>query len=876
MIGQNISHYTILEKLGEGGMGVVYKAHDTTLDRDVALKFLPQELTTSDEERTRFIHEAKAASALDHPNICTIYEVGQTPDGQLFIAMGYYEGESLARKIQKGRLKVDDAVGIAIQIADGLQAAHERGIVHRDIKSGNVIVTDKGQTRILDFGLAHKSGLSRLTRTGSTVGTAAYMSPEQARGEKIDQRSDLWSLGVVLYEMVTGKLPFHGDHEMAILYSVVNEAPQPVEAALPDASPELVHVIRRALEKDPAERYQSAADMLIDLKRLKKETSRTGFPPVGTGVRMPARRGKKIPALTGAVLMMCVTILVIWLFSGRSVTINPEWKIVPLQIPLKGLSYFGISGSGDWIAFGATDNKGTRGLYIMNTIHGGPRFVTAIKNIYNADVSADGSLVLYHLYNENTGNNEGYVVYANGGTPQQIIPCCSITSHFRPDGKRVGYIIGMGQRYNPTPSGKTEFWSVGVDGTDPRREFVDSISRADEGSVSFSYSPDGKKIAWLRSFSVQDVEIIIHDLETGGERQITFDNKYIDELVWTRGNQILYTTNKGGNRNIWMVSADGGDPVQITKGTGEANGVRASADGQKIIYQQQEIVSDLWVVDVAANRSHQVTFSEETLYRPQFSPDGREIAFVVGAPGDAVNRAMDVGANSSPSHLFVVDSAGNNRRQLSFGDEVVWADCWSPDGKWIAYGSRKVSEPVDSFRTYVIDPSTHGTPRYVARGAPVGFLDSARIQVEAGGDTVYLASLDGSAPGKVYDDSTNAFMIQGGKYILFHDRHKGKDLGVWIADGAKSREEQRKTARLLKWNSRNIKVSGDGKTLYSHRGAGELWGMTIPDGKEERIKADFLGVENFYDFSPNWDGTKILIIKRQSQQKILMIENLFQ
>ena len=172
-------------------------------------------------------------------------------------------------------MDVEEAIVIAIQIAEGLQAAHEQGIVHRDIKSSNIVVSSKGQVKILDFGLAHKSGLSKLTKTGSTVGTAAYMSPEQARGEKLDHRSDLWSFGVVLYEMVTGKLPFRGEHEMAILYSVVNTEPQPIQESVPDASPELVHIIRRALEKDPKERYQSASDMLIDLRRLKKDTSKT-------------------------------------------------------------------------------------------------------------------------------------------------------------------------------------------------------------------------------------------------------------------------------------------------------------------------------------------------------------------------------------------------------------------------------------------------------------------------------------------------------------------------------------------------------------------------------------------------------------------------
>jgi eukaryotic-like serine/threonine-protein kinase len=268
MVGQHISHYKILEKLGEGGMGIVYKAHDTKLDRDVALKFLPRTLSPLPEDRDRFIHEAKAASALDHPNICTIYEVDEISDGHMFIAMGYYEGILLSKRIEESRLGATEAVGIAVQIAEGLKAAHQKGIVHRDIKSSNIMITNDGQVKILDFGLARKTGLTKLTRTGSPIGTAAYMSPEQARGETIDHRTDLWSLGVILYEMLTGKLPFRGEHEAAILYSVVNEEPLPIKSAVPDISPELLHIVKQCLEKEREKRYQSAKELTDELQRL--------------------------------------------------------------------------------------------------------------------------------------------------------------------------------------------------------------------------------------------------------------------------------------------------------------------------------------------------------------------------------------------------------------------------------------------------------------------------------------------------------------------------------------------------------------------------------------------------------------------------------
>ncbi|MCJ7578614.1 MAG: serine/threonine protein kinase, partial [candidate division Zixibacteria bacterium] len=227
MIGKTISHYKILEKLGEGGMGVVYKAQDTKLDRIVALKFLPQHLTSDPVEKERFVHEAKAASALNHPNVTTIYEIDEF-EGQMFIVMEYCEGKTLKQIIEKETLSVRKVLDIGIQICEGLVVAHEKGIVHRDIKSANIMLTPRGQVKIMDFGLAKLKGGTKLTQTRSTLGTAAYMSPEQAQGEEVDQRSDVFSFGVVLYELLTGRLPFEGEHQAAIIYSIINEEPQSV------------------------------------------------------------------------------------------------------------------------------------------------------------------------------------------------------------------------------------------------------------------------------------------------------------------------------------------------------------------------------------------------------------------------------------------------------------------------------------------------------------------------------------------------------------------------------------------------------------------------------------------------------------------------
>jgi serine/threonine protein kinase len=269
MIGKTISHYRILEKLGEGGMGVVYKAEDLKLHRFVALKFLPPHVS-DDEAAQRFANEAHAVSALDHPNICAIYEIDQTPEGQMFIAMPCYEGASLQEMIKRGPLALDEAVGIAIQIARGLAKAHEKGIVHRDVKPGNILVTSDGLAKIVDFGLAKLATQARLTRVGTTVGTVMYMSPEQASGQEVDERGDIWSLGVVLYEMVTGRPPFEGEHEQAIIYSILNQTPEPVGRILPAAPKDLERILTKALAKRPAERYQRMSEMAADLDVLRE------------------------------------------------------------------------------------------------------------------------------------------------------------------------------------------------------------------------------------------------------------------------------------------------------------------------------------------------------------------------------------------------------------------------------------------------------------------------------------------------------------------------------------------------------------------------------------------------------------------------------
>ena len=276
LTGRNVLHYQILEKLGAGGMSIVYKARDIRLDRLVALKFLPPHVGNDDETRTRFFHEARAASALDHINICTIHDIGEIPDSsgsRLFIAMSYYQGETLKEKIERGPLPFDKVIDYSMQIADGLSRTHEAGIIHRDVKSANILVTDDGVIKILDFGLAKLQGRTKMTKTGTTLGTVAYMSPEQARGEFVDYRTDLWSLGVVMYEMLSGRRPFRGEYDQAVIYSILNEDHDPVADLQPDLPVWITQAVNKLLSKDPAGRYKCMGGLSAELRRFRESAS---------------------------------------------------------------------------------------------------------------------------------------------------------------------------------------------------------------------------------------------------------------------------------------------------------------------------------------------------------------------------------------------------------------------------------------------------------------------------------------------------------------------------------------------------------------------------------------------------------------------------
>jgi serine/threonine-protein kinase len=302
-------------------MGVVYKAEDTRLKRTVALKFLPPAFSLDHDAKARFKHEAETASALDHPNICTVHDIDETPDGQIFICMACYEGETLKKKIDQGPLPLNDVIDFALNVARGLQAAHEAGMVHRDVKPANIMVTAKGEVKILDFGLAKLSGRTMLTKTGTTLGTVSYMSPEQAKGDLVDHRTDIWSLGVMLYEMITGRLPFRGDYEQAIIYQMLNTEPDLICTLRPDAPIELQRIVAKAMQKDQRGRYQQIEIMRAELESLKSEAG-SGTSPQPWFRQPPWKKSRLIPNVALLVAFSFLVVAGAVLLSRRPVAID--------------------------------------------------------------------------------------------------------------------------------------------------------------------------------------------------------------------------------------------------------------------------------------------------------------------------------------------------------------------------------------------------------------------------------------------------------------------------------------------------------------------------------------------------------------------------
>ena len=640
VIGETISHYKVLRKLGAGGMGVVYQADDLDLNRPVALKFLAEELYENRESLERFNREARAASSLNHPNICTIYEIGQSA-GKPFIAMELLEGETLGQRLRSKPFAVSEVIEFGLQLANGLQSAHAKGIVHRDIKSANLFITTEDQVKILDFGLAKQYGhredqplgydaftADSFTTTGAIVGTLDYMSPEQVLGEKLDGRSDLFSLGVVLYHMATGRPPFSGATGAAICDSILHKKPVAPCRLNPEVPDGLERVIDKLLEKDRDLRYQTASELAADLKRLKRDSDSGATSPV-TWAAPIAKPGWQKGLLMGTASIFAVVAL-IWFFRAQSSrNAPPSHSTAATSSPWVPLTNFAdsvfspaLSSDGRMLTFfrGTDSFFGSGQIYVKFLPDGEPTQLTHDDSLKMDPVfSPDGSRVAYSIPG---GSWDTWVVPVLGGAPKQWLPNASGLS-WTPDKRLLFSEIKSGLHMVLVTSNESR--------SDVREVYVPPRER---GMAHRSYlSPNGK---W----------VLLAEMENNGWLQcriVPFDGSSAGVRVgpkggctvgaWSPDGKYVYVSSDSGSGfHIWRQAFPNGSPEQVTSGPSEEEGIAMAPDGKSFITSVGLATSTVWVHDGKGDR--QIT-SQGFAGAPHFSPDGSKLYYLVGPSSDA-------------------------------------------------------------------------------------------------------------------------------------------------------------------------------------------------------------------------------------------------
>ena len=817
--GTKLSHFEVLEKLGEGGMGVVYKARDLRLDRFVAIKLLPEQALGSADRQARFEQEAKAASALNHPNIITVHEIDRAGDAT-FIAMEYVDGRTLDHAIAHKGLRFPEVLKYAVQITDALAAAHGIGIVHRDLKPANLMITGKGLVKVLDFGLAkhthsatEHAGTSDVDATvtmqseaGQLVGTTPYMSPEQAQAQPIDARSDIFSFGVVLYEMLTGRRPFAGDTKLSTLNAIVNHEPPSVKQIVEGVPPELDRIIARCLRKDPARRFQTMADLHVTLEELKEESD-SGRIASAAALQRPHRRAWP---WAGAAALLVIAALAVWLIK-RFATQAPPQMVMPVTTYPGSQRYPCFSPDGSQVAFSWDgDNGGNFDIYVKllgesNAL----RLTTDPAADLNPAWSPDGKRIAF----ERSGPNGGiYTTSPLGGAEQRLtdFPARGQMS-WSPDGKWLAV--------SSLTSESSGIFLLPVEGGEPRQI---SNPKPLGFDVAPSFSRDGRLLAYAACFGpvrLYSCDITAQDLNSayapqGSPRRISDHAiSLVRGMAWSHDGESLISDGEVGaymRRYLWRIGAHGhGPPQRIELAGPNAASPSVAPTGNHMVFSSRASSPDIWRYQIGGGMEPLIVSSLDDR-SPQFSPDGTKIVFASDRSGEALEiwlaRADGSGAVQMTNRL--------GRHQGS--------PSWSPDGRWIAFDSQGQDGHWD---IYVVNASG-GMPR--------------RITFEPSDENVPSWSRDG-------------------KWIYCSSNRTGR-TEIWRVPFAGGSPERLRA-------DGNGQESADGKTLfYIKSDRSPLFAKPLSGGPETQV----LPLVAFNAFVPVEDG--IYYIGQQGEDRKYPLE----